>query len=76
MGAYVRLTDADIADCESARNEKNSRMPILSWLTRDDDNRAASLVPYRLLEEVPASMWPRLNAHYGLKETRAIWSGE
>ena len=29
-------------------------MPILSWLTRDDDIRAASRVPYRLLEEVPA----------------------
>ena len=29
-------------------------MPILSWLTRDDDIRAVSRVPYRLLEEVPA----------------------
>ena len=29
-------------------------MPILSWLTRDDDVRAAQRVPYRLLEEVPA----------------------
>ena len=28
-------------------------MPILQWLTRDDDIRAASAVPYRLLEEVP-----------------------
>ncbi|MCG5233855.1 site-specific DNA-methyltransferase [Xanthobacter oligotrophicus] len=28
-------------------------MPILSWLTRDDDVRAAQRVPYRLLEEVP-----------------------
>ena len=28
-------------------------MPILSWLTRDEDIRAASHVPYRLLEEVP-----------------------
>lgn len=28
-------------------------MPILSWLTRDEDIRAASKVPYRLLEEVP-----------------------
>lgn len=26
-------------------------MPILSWLTRDDDIRAARRVPYRLLEE-------------------------
>ena len=29
-------------------------MPVLSWLTRDDDIRAVSRVPYRLLEEVPA----------------------
>lgn len=28
-------------------------MPILSWLTRDDDIRAAKRVPYRLLEEAP-----------------------
>jgi adenine-specific DNA-methyltransferase len=28
-------------------------MPTLHWLTRDDDIRAASAVPYRLLEEVP-----------------------
>lgn len=28
-------------------------MPILNWLTRDDDIRAAQRVPYRLLEEVP-----------------------
>jgi adenine-specific DNA-methyltransferase len=28
-------------------------MPILNWLTRDDDIRAASRVPYRLLEEAP-----------------------
>jgi hypothetical protein len=28
-------------------------MPILHWLTRDDDIRVASEVPYRLLEEVP-----------------------
>lgn len=27
-------------------------MPILSWLTRDEDIRAATRVPYRLLEEV------------------------
>jgi adenine-specific DNA-methyltransferase len=27
-------------------------MPILSWLTREDDVRAATRVPYRLLEEV------------------------
>ena len=27
-------------------------MPILSWLTRDEDIRAAGRVPYRLLEEV------------------------
>jgi adenine-specific DNA-methyltransferase len=29
-------------------------MPTLSWLTRDDDIRAAQRVPYRLLEEAPA----------------------
>ena len=28
-------------------------MPILNWLTRDEDISAAGLVPYRLLEEVP-----------------------
>ena len=28
-------------------------MPTLNWLTRDEDIRAASRVPYRLLEEVP-----------------------
>lgn len=28
-------------------------MPILNWLTRDEDIRAAQKVPYRLLEEVP-----------------------
>lgn len=28
-------------------------MPILNWLTRDSDIRAATKVPYRLLEEVP-----------------------
>lgn len=28
-------------------------MPILQWLTRDDDIKAAQSVPYRLLEEVP-----------------------
>ena len=28
-------------------------MPILHWLTRDDDIRTAQKVPYRLLEEVP-----------------------
>lgn len=28
-------------------------MPILSWLTRDDDLQAARVAPYRLLEEVP-----------------------
>ena len=26
-------------------------MPILHWLTRDEDIRAAARVPYRLLEE-------------------------
>ena len=26
-------------------------MPVLHWLTRDDDLRAATRVPYRLLEE-------------------------
>ena len=29
-------------------------MPVLHWLTRDDDTRAAQRVPYRLLEEVRA----------------------
>ncbi len=28
-------------------------MPILNWLTRDEDTQAAARVPYRLLEEVP-----------------------
>jgi len=28
-------------------------MPILSWLSRDDDIKAAASVPYRLLEAVP-----------------------
>ena len=28
-------------------------MPTLSWLTREDDVRAAQSVPYRLLEEAP-----------------------
>ncbi|MCC3304207.1 hypothetical protein [Sneathiella sp. HT1-7] len=28
-------------------------MPILNWLTREEDVRAAQDVPYRLLEEVP-----------------------
>ena len=28
-------------------------MPILHWLTRDEDIRAATRVPYRLLEEDP-----------------------
>lgn len=28
-------------------------MPILHWLTRDQDVKAAGTVPYRLLEEVP-----------------------
>jgi adenine-specific DNA-methyltransferase len=28
-------------------------MPILQWLTRDDDVSAADRVPYRLLEELP-----------------------
>lgn len=28
-------------------------MPTLTWLTRDEDVRAAEKVPYRLLEEVP-----------------------
>ena len=29
-------------------------MPILHWLTRDNDIHAARRVPYRLLEEAPA----------------------
>ena len=28
-------------------------MPILNWLTRDEDIRSASRAAYRLLEEVP-----------------------
>jgi len=28
-------------------------MPILQWLTRDEDLNAAQKVPYRLLEEGP-----------------------
>ena len=28
-------------------------MPVLHWLTRDEDLRTASRVPYRLLEEAP-----------------------
>ena len=28
-------------------------MPVLHWLTRDEDVAAAARVPYRLLEEVP-----------------------
>lgn len=28
-------------------------MPILNWLTRDEDTKAAAKVPYRLLEEIP-----------------------
>ena len=28
-------------------------MPTLHWLTRDEDIRAASRAPYRLLEEMP-----------------------
>ena len=29
-------------------------MPILHWLTREQDARAAARTPYRLLEEAPA----------------------
>ncbi|MDQ1230979.1 16S rRNA G966 N2-methylase RsmD [Sphingomonas sp. SORGH_AS 879] len=29
-------------------------MPILEWMTRGEDVRAAAAVPYRLLEAVPA----------------------
>lgn len=28
-------------------------MPLLDWLTRDDDLGAADRVPYRLMEDVP-----------------------
>lgn len=28
-------------------------MPTLHWLTRDEDIRAASRAPYRLLKDVP-----------------------
>ena len=28
-------------------------MPILNWLSREEDVRAAQRVPYRLLEETP-----------------------
>lgn len=37
-------------------------MPILNWLTRDEDIRATKNVPYRLLEEVP-------ELSYGEKDT-------
>lgn len=37
-------------------------MPILSWLTRDEDVKATQKVPYRLLEEVP-------DLSYGDKDT-------
>ena len=38
-------------------------MPILHWLTRDDDLRAASRVPYRLLEETPELSVPDVEIH-------------
>jgi adenine-specific DNA-methyltransferase len=38
-------------------------MPILHWLTRDQDIRQAARVPYRLLKEVP-------DLSYGDRETR------
>ena len=28
-------------------------MPVLHWLTRDEELKTAARVPYRLLEEVP-----------------------
>ena len=37
-------------------------MPILDWLTRDEDVQATKKVPYRLLEEVP-------ELSYGDKDT-------
>lgn len=37
-------------------------MPILNWLTRDEDVQASRSVPYRLLEEVPG-------LSYGDKDT-------
>ena len=37
-------------------------MPILNWLTRDEDIQATKSVPYRLLEEVP-------ELSYGEKDT-------
>lgn len=37
-------------------------MPILHWLTRDEDIRTAQKVPYRLLEEVPALSAGDVNA--------------
>jgi len=37
-------------------------MPILNWLTRDDDVKAAQKVPYRLLEEVPKFSYGDKNA--------------
>ena len=40
-------------------------MPTLHWLTRDEDLRTASRVPYRLLEEAP-------NLSAGEPRTRAI----
>ena len=32
-------------------------MPILNWLTRDNDIHAAGRVPYRMLEEAPDRSW-------------------
>ena len=37
-------------------------MPILSWLTRNEDVQAVKKVPYRLLEQVP-------NLSYGDKDS-------
>lgn len=37
-------------------------MPILNWLTRDDDIRKAANVPYRLLEDVPGLSAGDINA--------------
>jgi len=36
-----------------SKNKVINQVPILNWLTRDDDIQATKKVPYRLLEEVP-----------------------
>ena len=40
-------------------------MPTLDWLTRDEDLRTASRVPYRLLGEAPAFNVEIVDYHKG-----------